>query len=397
VVAGWHTVTTALAGGLDDAGGKRRSGQLTAGDIALIVASFALSRLVMILVGLYVLTTQDTSFHASPLLPDLFVRLDSQWYIGLARSGYSIAQIGGDKGATNYAFYPLYPALMWLLSWATGVSLATAGVLISSACFLGALMVIFVLAENWSGDRTVAGLTIVLLCLVPEGFIFSAVYTESLFLLLSSAAMLLFERKQNLAAGICTALGSAVRSNGILIVVYLGLMLLRERGWRQTLMFWREPERYLPIVMAPLGLFAFWWISMLTVGDAFAQKSTAMHGWAWSTGLPWNNVIHALSSSDLRTLFFMGASVVMFLASLTLMRRATWPLFAYCLVNFLLFWTGTNANSLLRYSIVLFPIFFGLAWWIGKRLLPTAALLVTFATTGAVLMALWTIESFWVL
>lgn len=388
---------TTLAAATEVAPRQGRLGALSVGDVALVVASFGVSRSLLILVGLYTLTTHAGWLGAGPLLPDLFVRWDSQWYIGLARSGYSTAQIGGDAGATNYAFYPLYPALMRLLASATGVSLAMAGVLISNACFLASLFVIFLLAQSWSADKAVARMTVVLLCLVPEGFIFSAVYTESLFLLLSSAAMLLFERKQNFAAGLCTALSSAVRSNGVFVALYLGLNLLRERGWRRTLRFWDEPERYLPLAMAPLGLFAFWWISMLSVGDAFAQKSTVLHGWAWHADWPWNNIVHAFLRSDPRMPFFMTASLVMFGISLMLLRRTTWPLFAYCAINFLLYWTGTNASSLLRYCIVLFPILFGLAWWLRGRLLPSAAVLIVFTTFGAMLMALWALASPWVL
>ncbi len=88
---------------------------------------------------------------------------------------------------------------------------------------MGALFLLFALALRWSGDRVVARVAVVLLCVVPEGFIFSVVYTEALFILLTLASMLLFERKQNLLAGVCAGLGSAVRSNGVFIIVYFGL------------------------------------------------------------------------------------------------------------------------------------------------------------------------------
>lgn len=386
-------MSVAVAGQL----GEDRAGRFTTADIAVVVGSFAISRLLLITVGYLVLATHHSAFHANPLLPDLFVRWDSGWYISTAQSGYSTAQDPLAPGQTNFAFYPFYPLLMWLLSAATGLSLAWAGVLISNACFLAALFVIFALAEKWSGDKAVAGLTVALLCAVPEGFIFSAVYTESLFVLLTSTSMLLFERKQNFAAGVCAALSSATRSTGVFIIVYLGLTLLRERGWRGALMFWKEPERYLPIVMAPVGLFAFWWFSMLATGDAFAQKATIALGWGWQTDWPWTNIVNALQAVTLRDQFLMVSSLVMFGFSLTLLRRTSWILFAYCLVNFLLFWTGTTPNSLLRYSVALFPIFFGLARLIGNRPVVAGALLAAFATVNAVLMGLWALGSYVVL
>ena len=228
-----------------------------------------------------------------------------------------------------------------------------------------------------------------LLCCVPEGVVFSAVYTESLFVLLTSASMLLFERRRYAAAGICAGLSSAVRSNGVLVIVYFGLSLLREQGLKRTLSFWNEPERYLPIVMAPLGLFAFWWMAMLTTGDAFAQASTAAHGWNWHVTLPWTNIIPRLTSTSIREQWPMIASLLMFVASLTLLRRSTWPLFVYCLVNFLLFWAGTSPNSLLRYSIVLFPIYYGVARALADRRLAAAVLLADCLVIEVLMMRLW--------
>jgi hypothetical protein len=364
-------------------------------DIALVLGSFVLSRLVLLAIGL--ITLSVAAPPGEPVyLSELFLHWDSHWYVLLADGGYSTAEPGAP-GQTSYAFYPLYPFLMWLLAAATGLPVAIAGLLISNASFLAALFVLFALAERWSGDKAVARLAVVLLCLVPEGFIFSVVYTESLFILLTMLSALLFERRQNFLAGVFAGLGSATRSNGILIVIYFGLAIFRERGLRGGLVFWKEPERYLPVVMAPVGLFVFWWISMLTVGDAFAQKSTVLHGWPWSTDWPWANIAGHLLSGSPRDQFLVAASLAMFGASLTLIRRSTWPLFVYCLANFLLFWMSTSANSLLRYAIVLCPIYFGLSLMLAHRRVAAGALVAAFAAGGGYLMHLWALGSPWVL
>lgn len=368
---------------------RRGLGGFEAVDIAIVVGAFAVSRLLLIAYGLFILSASHHPLYA-PVLPDLLVRWDSEWYISLAQGGYSPADLHPEQpGATNYAFYPLYPLLMRLLASVSGLSLAWAGVLISNVCFVAALFVVFALAEDWSADKNVGRLAVLLLCCVPEGFVFSAVYTEALFLLLTSAAMLLFERRQYLAAGLCAALSSAVRSNGVLVIVYFGLSLLRQRGPRRTLAFWTEPEIYLPIVMAPLGLFAFWWMAMLTTGDAFAQASTAAHGWGWHSSWPWTNMVERVTSTSLRERWPMIASLMMFLGSLTLLRRSSWPLFVYCLVNFLLFWAGTSPNSLLRYSIVLFPIYYGVARALANRRLAAGVLLLGCFAVQMIMMRLW--------
>lgn len=370
----------------------------TVSDITVIVGCFVASRVLLTVVGILLLQSHPGTYN-SPMqtypieasLPNLYVRWDSFWYLQMAQHGYSVLTTLLQPGATSYAFYPVYPALIWLVSTISGLSAEWSGVLVSNTSFLAALFVIFALAEQWSADKAIAGLTVALLSFVPEGFIFSAVYTESIFLLLASSAMLLYERKQNALAGIVAALAAASRSNGILLVVYFGFTLLRERGLPGALRFWEQPERHLPIVIAPLGLFAFWWFAMLTTGDAFAQKSTMVHGWHWAVDLPWKNVIHHLTGPDARSSVLMGSSLVAFAASLTLLRRDAWVLFAYCLVNFLLFWTGNLSNSLLRYSIVLFPIFFGLSRVLAHRLVPAALVLFAFIGLDVLLMALWAV------
>ena len=375
---------------------------LTANDLTLIVGCFVVSRLLLTVFGLVTLNSYAgpapdmigaASYAAT--LPDLFVRWDSLWYLSIAQHGYTMATPPlQEPGSTSYAFYPLYPLAMWLLSSATGLSLAVAGLVVSNVSFLAALVFVFLLAERWSGDKTVAAFTVALLCFVPEGFIFSAVYTESLFLLLTAASMWAFERKQNVLAGFLAALGSLSRSNGVLIVVYFGFAILRERGLKDSLRFWQQPERYLPIVLAPLGLFAFWWFCMLTTGDAFAQKSSMIHGWSWHVAAPWTNIIAELFGAEGRSQFLMGSSLVAFLLSLTLLRRRdSWPLFGYCAANFALFWTGSLANSLLRYAIVLFPIFFGMSRAVAHRPILAAASLLVFALLDVLLMGLWAVGS----
>jgi hypothetical protein len=370
-------------------------------DWRLIIGLFVASRLWLTFIGLVTL-------HILPPLPapnmgvdsyaatisDLYVRWDSLWYLLIAEHGYStIVPPFQDPGHINYAFYPLYPLIMWGLSTITKLPAAICGLIVSNVSFLAALVVIYILAEHWSRSRSVAGLTVALLCLVPQSFVFSAVYTESLFLLLTALSMLLFEQRRFALAGLTAALGSASRSNGVFIVVYFGLALLRQRGLVGAFRVWRSPEAYLPIILAPLGLFAFWWFSMLTTGDAFAQKSTMVHGWHWVFDWPWQNIANRLLGYDFSAQYFIVASLVMFAASLLLLRRDTWPLFGYCFACFALFWTGSLANSLLRYAIVLFPIFYGAARVLAPHRIVTGLVLVVFSLGNTLLMVLWAVGS----
>ena len=367
-----------------------RLAALSKSDYAIIVLLFVASRALLVLIGYLTLYYRAPPSQA-PLLPDLFVRWDSLWYLATAQFGYSPVEPPGQPGSTNFGIYPLYPALIWTLHQLTGLSFAAAGVLISNACFLAALFVIFAYGVSLTQSRATSLMAVALICFIPEGFVFSAVYTESLFVLLTIAPMWAYSRQHYAAAAVLSALGTLVRSNGVLIIVWYGLEIVRKRGLKGALRFWEHPQEYLPIAVAPLGLVAFWWFAYLSTGDAFAQKSTVLHGWGWTPAFPWDNIVRNLQHGNINERFWITSGLIAFALSFTLLRRGYWTLFAYCAVNFALYFTGTSANSLLRYSIAIVPIYYGIAWYVARsRILAGIAFGIS-AALGAALMLAWTL------
>jgi hypothetical protein len=365
--------------------------RLARSDAAILAGLFIGSRALLMLIGALTLALMPGG-HPGPLLPDLFVRWDSIWYLDIAQGGYTSSEAPGEPGATNFAFYPLLPALMWGLSHLTGISLAAAGVLICNVAFYVALLVVAELGAALTGDRRNGLMSAALICFVPEGFVFSAIYTESLFLLLTAGSMLAYTRRRFVASAALAALSSAVRTNGVLVATWYGFDILRRRGLKGALRFWEHPEEYLPAIAAPLGLVLFWWFAFAATGDAFAQKSTVLHGWGWAPAFPWSNVIDHLASGTLTDRFWVLSALAALLLSFTLLRRELWPLFAYCLLNFALYLTGSTANSLLRYSITIVPIYFGVSLYLVRSPLLTGIAFGAMSLIGGFLMAAWALE-----
>ncbi|MEI2702563.1 MAG: mannosyltransferase family protein [Baekduia sp.] len=138
-------------------------------------------------------------------------RWDSVWILQIGSGGY-------EPDPNRAAFFPLYPGLVALFG--GGV---VAGLLVSWACFLGALTLFHRLAVREVGAAAAPWATMAL-ALFPGAHWFSAVYTESLFLLLSVGAVLAAREDRWLLAGACAALGAATRSAGVLLVVPLALL-----------------------------------------------------------------------------------------------------------------------------------------------------------------------------
>src|SRR4051794_35762741 len=181
-------------------------------------------------------------------------RWDSSWYLGIADSGYA------QDGRT--AFFPLYPLLVRAGGWLVG-SPVVAGVLVSGACLVAGLAALHSLTKLELGESA-ARWTVLALALSPMSFFFTAVYSESLFLALSTGALLAARRERWWWAGVLGALAAATRSAGIVLLLPLALFAWKQRPPAP------RPSVALALVLVPAGLLAYLGGLAATGHDAFA-------------------------------------------------------------------------------------------------------------------------------
>jgi hypothetical protein len=111
-----------------------------------------------------------------------------------------------------------------------------------------------------------------MIVLFPFGYIFSAIYSEGLFALLTVSALLLLVQRRVLLASVVTALLCATRPTGVLMLV----LIIVDRGrhlWRGRARADRAAllgETLLPIAVAPLGLSLYMLAQYWATGDALA-------------------------------------------------------------------------------------------------------------------------------
>ena len=176
-----------------------------------------------------------------------FDQWDAEWFLQVARNGYD------DVSA---AFFPLYPALLWMLGsslvWGTLLTLVAAG--------LGAWCISEIAREKLGPDG--ARDTVLILALFPTAFVFTAVYSEGLFLLLSAASFLAAQRGRPWLAGIAGALAVGTRSLGLALLPALVYLL-----WPRNR---REIWRLAPLLLLPAALAAYALYLDHGVGDALA-------------------------------------------------------------------------------------------------------------------------------
>ena len=326
----------------------------------------------------------------SPLVDLLLApaaRWDAVWYVTIAQDGYA-----DPNDNAKAAFFPLYPLLMRALGWIVGSPLI-AGVLLSLGCFLLALVLLHRLATIELGPTHAHG-TLLLVAFFPSAFFFSAVYTESLFLLLTVATLLAARQGRWAWAGLLGGLAAATRNTGLLLLLPVVLLFLygprADREADPLAAGSRLRPRHPPslallwLALIPAGPGAYLLYAGLALGDAFAPfhaQALWFRDFAPLGAIP-DGVRAAVdgieriaqgggdpaAAQDLMLLGFLAFALVALVGAL---RRLPFAYGAYAGIALAVALSYPVAAqplmSLPRYVAVLFPLHLWLARWSAER------------------------------
>ncbi len=284
---------------------------------------------------------------------------DAGHYMDIAENGYHWAPFDvNSRRSQSFAFFPLFPMLLWLLGHVTKDAILW-GAALNNVFFFLALVLLHKLTLAFGYDESVARRTIFYLAAFPASYFFSVPLTESLFVLLTVASFYAAKRERWWAAGVIGMFASATRLTGVLLLPSLLVL-----SWQ---MYRSLQVRKIPgLLLIPFGLFAYmfysWWLS----GDALAFKHA---GEAWGRNpsifflsplikylanpyhivLPWNI-----------QLFNASAAFLCFVCIYILARRREWALAFYTFMSVAVPLSSGMLQSLERYTMGFFPVFIAL-------------------------------------
>ena len=309
---------------------------------------------------------------------------DSGWYLHIAQHGYSsaISSLPGTFGQASYAFFPLYPLLMHLVGVALG-NYFIAGLVISNLCLLFAAWYLYGLTVMDEGEQ-VAGRAVKYLFLFPVAFIFSGVFSESLFLALALASLFYAKNQRWWLAGILGGLCALTRSVGVLLLVPLGVEFYLQYRW--GIGAWLKLGW--PLLLVPLGLTIFGFYNQLLTGNFFSFLSI-QSAWHRQPVNPLRLIYGAVLARDPYNLFsaiFALICLAIIIAYYKKIRLSYW-LFALLVIVLPMF---SGLESLPRYTLAAFPLFIVFAK-MTKRPKINKSLTVLFLLLQGFFMALWTI------
>jgi hypothetical protein len=345
-------------------------------------------------------------WHAYPNNPalDIWARWDSGFYRDIAVDGYWFESVDIHSAVV---FFPLYPLLIRLAMTVLGDAVL-AGVVVSHLCLLLALIFLYRLALLEMGDEPAARRAILYLSIFPTAFFFGAVYSESAFLLFAVACVYFARRRRWLAAALLGMAASATRVIGLALYVFLLIEwwtvygpAMRARlspGDHETPGALRPALLNLVVIqLSAAGLLLFMAYLWQRFGDPLLFLRAQA---AWSKGVggsPFQILrdllagLGGLLRGDFSAAWRLpdAAAGLMALAVVPLVwRRFGLNYAVYTALSLLVPVLSGESQSLLRYVLVVFPLFFLLAHW-GRRPMIHTAIVVAFCVFLGVLFTVF--------
>jgi len=346
--------------------------------------------------------------HDLGAFTDVWARWDSVWFLRIAEHGYDSA-----SGAAS-AFYPLYPALVGLLGRVLFGHYVVAGILVSLTAAFGSFLLLHRIAEERLGADG-ARRAVLYLAVFPFALFLQAVYSESLYLLLTLAAFALAERGRFLGAGGIAGLALLTRPTAAALLPGLALLAWRSRDRVRAL----AALAVAPLIFAtyPLYLWAaesdpwaflraqrLWSRHLSPVGPLGGIWDGLRAGWAGAKQLASGSHTHVywtpVQDSDPIRVATLNLETLAFLALFAVLTIVAWRRFGapyglFAAVSLAIPLSVPSERwpllSLPRFGVTIFPLFLALAALGGRPRAHTAIVAVSSILLGVSIVqwALW--------
>jgi hypothetical protein len=195
-------------------------------------------------------------------LTNLAMRWDAEWYLSIARHGYSWN--GNPQVQQPVVFFPVLPIGMHIGAFFSG-GLLSGGLVFSLAAFFAALVYLYRFTEQLFGDRAARG-AVWAIAAYPFAVYYSVPYTESIYLLGCVAAFFHFTRAEWRRSALWGLIVGLSRPNGFVLAAPLAFMALQQARLRRRVGVGELVASFAPVA----GLLAFSLYLFLAVGDGAA-------------------------------------------------------------------------------------------------------------------------------
>ena len=330
--------------------------------IQYILILFVISRLVLTFIGgwshLYLENVIGMPHRGLEFSPSVWLDAwgvwDTGWYVDIAENWYS-ADVN-DSGQSNIAFFPLYPLLMRIVGFLLG-DYFIGGLVVSNLAFLAGTWLLYRLVAQ-EFNHQMGCRAVLFMFLFPTAFIFSGVFTESLFIACSIASFWFARTNRWLLAGIFGGFTALTKLLGILICIPLFLEYMKMCDFNPR----RIRANVLFIAIVPLGVAIFMLQCYLLTGDFLAFYHIQKSGWFQNPSNPISVIWRLINSDRVDFAFNALFAIVVFLILIARFRKISPSFLLWSMFLMLIPLSSAGVPSCLsRYCLVVFPIYIILA------------------------------------
>lgn len=277
----------------------------------------------------------------------MFALWDGEWYLKTASDGYRFV----PDQMSNVAFLPLYPFLIRVAAYPLQ-SYIGAALLINFFALFGAIYFFIKLAKTEKLDSKETSVALFMLLAYPTAIFYLAVYTEALFLFLITGTFYFLKEKKYWIAGAFGMFAALTRIPGVFLFFPFAYYLWRDRA---------RATQYLASFLVPLGAVFYMAILKLTTGSALsflqAQK-------LWGRSFFHFNSEHFFfrTPAEIINFSFDALFALLLLGGVYLVyKKLDLGYAVFCAVSLLIPLSTGTLMSVMRFGMVLFPLFLAFA------------------------------------
>lgn len=288
-------------------------------------------------------------------------QFDGQWYLKIANLGYPKNQT--LRESLSYAFAPLFPILVWVITLITQNSEKSAFIINNTLLFINFLSLVFVVSKLFS--LKIAYKTAFLLFLFPTSIFYRSYFSEGIFLFLFIWFSYFLIKKNFLLSGFFLGLLFVSRFSGFLLEIVFLYYLFKEALNKQITI----KKMFLPVFLSILPFSLWLMYSYIQTGNPLIFH-LAQSQWFpikipfipllaniatvfWFPVLPF----HSFNFSQIDIFFIITVGMLLFKSRSILPKQLWWSAFLLWLTPLLV----KDLMSTTRFVIVQFPLFIYLA------------------------------------
>jgi len=327
--------------------------------IISLISIFLINRAFLFIVGFLSVrmlpesaTNSVIKHFSSNVLLDMWARWDSAFYLDIVKNGYVFKE--GVSTSTNYSFFPGYPLAVKLFD-SIFHNPVLSGIFVSNMALLVAVIYLYKLVKMDFDDK-LSYRAVFYLLIFPTSFFLSAVYPESLFLMLVVATFYYMRTSRWLLVGILGFLCSLTRPTGAFIIIPAIYEYLRQVCFNVK----KVKYNITCILLIPMGAVLFLLYLYSITGDPFAFIHRQAD-WGRVISFPLTSLLSIINDHstyniiDFMFSLFAIAGVVLSFIHL----RLSYAL--YSLFSVFIPLSTALLKSIPRYVVVVFPFFILLA------------------------------------